>query len=160
MTQQPRVSPNAAAEEAFVPLGGSNGAGSPPSHPGVDDNPPVPRGDERARRDAPAPGREPVPRDAPGPRDGGPAIAQQQARTGVATQVPVRRDGATATAADFTAERYLREATLAPRDGWRRVMYWLSGGRVNFGPSPSELAERELMARAKTRVAGCRSIAV
>jgi len=64
------------------------------------------------------------------------------------------------TAADFTAERYLRGQSRAPRDGWRRAVYWLTGGRINFGPSPAELRERELIARAKAPVAGCRSIAV
>ncbi|HEV2870456.1 MAG TPA: MinD/ParA family protein, partial [Actinomycetota bacterium] len=66
----------------------------------------------------------------------------------------------TATAADFTAERYLRGQAAPPRDGWRRFVYWLTGGRVNFGPSPAEVAERHLIARAKSPVAGCRSIAV
>jgi putative peptide zinc metalloprotease protein len=66
----------------------------------------------------------------------------------------------TATAADFTAERYLRGQAAPPRDGWRRFVWWLSGGRVNLGPGPAELAERRLIARAKTPVAGCRSIAV
>jgi putative peptide zinc metalloprotease protein len=66
----------------------------------------------------------------------------------------------TATAADFTAERYLRGQAAPPRDGWRRFVYWLTGGRINFGPSPAERAERQLIARAKAPVAGCRSIAV
>jgi putative peptide zinc metalloprotease protein len=66
----------------------------------------------------------------------------------------------TATAADFTAERYLRGQAAPPRDGWRRFVYWLTGGRINFGPSPAEVAERQLIARAKAPVAGCRSIAV
>jgi putative peptide zinc metalloprotease protein len=66
----------------------------------------------------------------------------------------------TATASDFTAERYLRGQAAPPRDGWRRFVYWLTGGRINFGPSPAELAERQLIARAKAPVAGCRSIAV
>ena len=66
----------------------------------------------------------------------------------------------TATAADFTAERYLRGQSPPPRDGWRRFVYWLTGGRINFGPSPAEVAERQLIARAKAPVAGCRSIAV
>jgi putative peptide zinc metalloprotease protein len=68
--------------------------------------------------------------------------------------------GPSGTAADFTPERYLRSVGVPPRDGWRRVLYWLTGGRINPGPGPAELAERQLMARAKTRIAGCRSIAV
>src|SRR6266545_2316759 len=49
--------------------------------------------------------------------------------------VPAR--GAGGTAADFTAERYLRGQGVPPRDSWRRVVYWLTGGRVNPGPSPA-----------------------
>ena len=56
--------------------------------------------------------------------------------------------------------QYLRGQAAPPRDGWRRFVYWLTGGRVNFGPSPAEVAERQLIARAKAPVAGCRSIAV
>src|SRR6266516_3942419 len=46
------------------------------------------------------------------------------------------------------------------RDSWRGAVYWFTGGRINPGPSPLEVAERELIARAKTPVPGCRSIAV
>ena len=86
------------------------------------------------------------------------AAAAPPRRQRRAMAVPAR--GAGGTAADFTTERYLRGQGSPPRDGWRRVVYWLTGGRVNLGPSPAEVAERQLMARAKTPVAGCRSIAV
>jgi putative peptide zinc metalloprotease protein len=81
----------------------------------------------------------------------------RRARTGVTSPASGR---STATAADFTADRYLRNQSPAPRDGWRRFVYWLTGGRVNFGPSPAEVAERDLIVRARTPVGGCRSIAV
>jgi putative peptide zinc metalloprotease protein len=90
--------------------------------------------------------------------DGRPERADRAGRlVGVTSPASGR---STATAADFTAERYLRGQAAPPRDGWRRFIYWLTGGRVNFGPSPAELAERHLIARAKAPVAGCRSIAV
>jgi putative peptide zinc metalloprotease protein len=140
VTQQPRVHPNAAAEEAFVPLGGDDGAPVPaPGRNGHDDL-------HERYRDEPVPRHDP-PEPAPALRQAG-------------VPAPARKDASTATAADFTAERYLRDQSLAPRNGWRRALYWLTGGRLNFGPSPAELAERELMARAKTPVPGCRSIAV
>jgi putative peptide zinc metalloprotease protein len=115
-----------------------------PTWTGGSDEAPVPldRGDDETSSHA-EPGRPP------------PGRATRHG--GVTTAASGR---STATAADFTAERYLRKESAPPRDGWRRFMYWLSGGRVNFGPSPAELAERELIARAKGRVAGCRSIAV
>jgi putative peptide zinc metalloprotease protein len=96
--------------------------------------------------------------EAAGHAERGRQAAASAARHGGATTAASGRP--TATAADFTAERYLRRESAPPRDGWRRFLYWLSGGRVNFGPSPAEQAERQLIARAKGRVAGCRSIAV
>ena len=133
MTQQPRVSSNAAAEEAFVPLGRA-GNGTRQPRPTGDDIP------ARYRH-------EPVPR-TDGPAE--PALTRVQRHMGVTT--PARPDHSGATAADFTAERYLRDQSLAPRDGWRRAVYWLTGGRINPGPSPVEVAERELISRAKTPV--------
>ncbi len=160
MTQQPRVHPNAAAEEAFVPLGGDDGVPTPGPEAGRKPGPDRP--DRPDRSDRPdRNGDEELPeryRNEPVPRGNPPELTRAQRQMGVTA--PARKDASTATAADFTAERYLRDQSLAPRDGWRRAIYWLSGGRVNFGPSPSELAERELMARAKTPVPGCRSIAV
>ncbi|HZD38619.1 MAG TPA: AAA family ATPase, partial [Actinomycetes bacterium] len=99
-------------------------------------------------------------RNEPVPRSDTATLTRVQRQMGVTTPARSETLAASATAADFTAERYLRDQSLAPRDGWRRIVFWLSGGRVNLGPSPTELAERELIARAKTPVPGCRSIAV
>jgi putative peptide zinc metalloprotease protein len=139
VTQPPRVSSNAAAEEAFVPLGRS-GNGKP-ARPTEEQLP------ERYRN-------EPV------PRGEGATLTRVQRQMGVTGPARPQTLAASPSAADFTAERYLREKSMAPRDGWRRFVYWLSGGRVNLGPGPAEMAERELIARAKTPVPGCRSIAV
>jgi putative peptide zinc metalloprotease protein len=73
---------------------------------------------------------------------------------------PVQRRVSVPTATDFTSERLLRPRAEVPRSGLRRAIYRLSRGRVNLGPSAGELAEREMVARAKARVAGCRRIAV
>jgi Mrp family chromosome partitioning ATPase len=64
------------------------------------------------------------------------------------------------TAADFTAERMLRPTTEPPRSGYRRLLFAITGGRLNLGPSRAELIERELIAHAKTPTTGCRHIAV
>jgi putative peptide zinc metalloprotease protein len=152
VTQSPRVSSNAPVEEAFVPLGRS---GSPRQLP-----PSPPRPSEPRRREA-RPSEERLPerhRNEPVPRSDTSPPARVRRQRGVT--VPAQPEVSMATAADFTAERYLREQSPAPRDGWRRVLFWLTGGRVNLGPGPTELAERELIARAKTPVPGCRSIAV
>jgi putative peptide zinc metalloprotease protein len=122
--------------------------------------------DQRERPEpAPPPsGRRPPPEGPGDPGDGRTGRAardERGARSGRLVGVTKPASGrSTATAADFTAERYLRGQAAPPRDGWRRFVYWLTGGRINFGPSPAEVAERQLIARAKAPVAGCRSIAV
>src|SRR5215218_6949368 len=62
-------------------------------------------------------------------------------------------------AADFTPERMLRPTAQPPGDGWRRTLYLLSGGVVAIPPSAAELRRRELIARVKTPVDGCRKVA-
>lgn len=64
------------------------------------------------------------------------------------------------TAGDFTSERMLRAQAEPARDGWRRLVFQLTGGLVNPGPSATELRERELIGRVKSPIAGCRRIAV
>jgi len=62
-------------------------------------------------------------------------------------------------AADFSAERMLRSAAQASASGWRRAVFDLTGGFVRLGPSAAELRQRDLVARVKTPIAGCRKIA-
>ena len=174
MSQQQRPAWTGGSDEALVPLG----RGDEPAPTTDRDRPSEPapapepdrapdRAPERPRMPEPPP--EPARDHPPGhghPRpeasrdlvDGRPERADRAGRlVGVTSPASGR---STATAADFTAERYLRGQAAPPRDGWRRFVYWLTGGRINFGPSPAELAERHLIARAKAPVAGCRSIAV
>src|SRR4051794_13742199 len=54
------------------------------------------------------------------------------------------------TNAVFTEELLLRDRTLAPARGWRRVLFRVTAGRVAPRPSAAELRERELVARLKT----------
>src|SRR5262249_29768990 len=63
------------------------------------------------------------------------------------------------TASEFTTELMIRPSPDVPSGGWRRLVFSLSHGRVAMGPSPDELRRRELVARVKTPVAGCRKIA-
>jgi putative peptide zinc metalloprotease protein len=62
-------------------------------------------------------------------------------------------------AADFTPERMLRPTTEPPAAGWRRTLYLLSGGVVAIPPNAAELRQRELVARVKTPIIGCRKVA-
>jgi len=64
------------------------------------------------------------------------------------------------TAADVTSERMLRAQAEAPPSGWRRALFQLSRGLVNPGPSKADVQRRELVARVKSPVTGCRRIAV
>jgi putative peptide zinc metalloprotease protein len=62
-------------------------------------------------------------------------------------------------AGEFTTERMLRPSPNVHSHGWRRAVFTLSGGHIAMGPSPEEIRQRELVARVKTPVAGCRKIA-
>jgi putative peptide zinc metalloprotease protein len=174
VSQPQRPAWTGGSDEALVPLGRGqepatereDGAAERAPAPPRRGAPPPPLPEPPPRVSAPPPPPSPVEtetrtpgqpprRPAPGPVDG---RAERAGRPAGVTSPASGRS--TATAADFTADRYLRAQSPPPRDGWRRFVYWLTGGRINFGPSPSELAERQLMARAKAPVAGCRSIAV
>jgi putative peptide zinc metalloprotease protein len=60
---------------------------------------------------------------------------------------------------DFATERMLRSPERRPGSGWRRALFHLSAGYIRVGPSAAELRQRELVARVKTPIRGCRKIA-
>ncbi|MEX0816008.1 MAG: MinD/ParA family protein [Gaiellales bacterium] len=62
-------------------------------------------------------------------------------------------------AADFAAEQMLRTLASRPDSGWRLALFHLSAGHVRVAPSAAELRHRELVARVKTPIRGCRKIA-
>ena len=87
-----------------------------------------------------------------------PAANGERARTGAdGDPLPARRSRLTA--GEFTPERMIPAPTQAPAEGWRRALYLLSGGVVSIAPSASELRQRELVARVKTPITGCRKVA-
>jgi len=109
-------------------------------------------------RRTPAPGGEGAP---PADWDSGSLTAADVGgEEAPAPRRPAQRRTASPTASDFTSERLLRPKTEVPRSGFRRAVYRLTGGKLNLGPSRAELAERDLVARAKAPVTGCRRIAV
>jgi putative peptide zinc metalloprotease protein len=187
VSQQQRPTWTGGSDEALVPLGRGDEqapATEPDQRDGRDRRPgdgarppgghPRPAGPPARPADRTPPAEPAAPADRPDPDRPGRGQPRPEASHDLVAGRPERSDRAgrlagvtspasgrsTATAADFTAERYLRGQAAPPRDGWRRFVYWLTGGRVNFGPSPAEVAERQLIARAKAPVAGCRSIAV
>src|SRR3954469_20866448 len=85
--------------------------------------------------------------------EGGPSTAAEVgADETPAPRRPAQRRAASPTASDFTSERLLRPQTEVPRSGFRRIVYRVTGGAVNLGPSRAELAERDLVGRAKAAV--------
>jgi MinD-like ATPase involved in chromosome partitioning or flagellar assembly len=63
-------------------------------------------------------------------------------------------EGSGQTADSLSADMLLRGRRHAPAGGWRRAVYKASGGVIHPGESPQELKRRELLARARTPVAG------
>lgn len=86
-----------------------------------------------------------------------PAYDPGTAFLGSATTAP---EGPRPTSESLTADSVLRRRRVAPAHGWRRALYSATGGAVNVGPSPAELRERELIARARTPISGCHRLAV
>ncbi|MBC6468444.1 AAA family ATPase [Actinomadura alba] len=58
------------------------------------------------------------------------------------------------TADSLSADTLLRNRRSAPAGGWRRAVYKATAGAIHPGEAPGELRRRELLARARTPVAG------
>jgi MinD-like ATPase involved in chromosome partitioning or flagellar assembly len=58
------------------------------------------------------------------------------------------------TSDSLSADTLLRNRRTAPAGGWRRAIYKATAGAVHPGEAPGELRRRELIARARTPVAG------
>ncbi|KAB2373234.1 MinD/ParA family protein [Actinomadura montaniterrae] len=54
----------------------------------------------------------------------------------------------------LSSENLLGERRIAPSSGWRRAVYKATGGSVHPGESQGELRRKDLIARARTPVAG------
>jgi putative peptide zinc metalloprotease protein len=76
-----------------------------------------------------------------------------------ASSLPRPQHESEPSADDFAAERMLRTPARRPDSGWRRALFHLSAGHVCVAPSAAELRHRELVARVKTPIRGCRKIA-
>ncbi|MGH8903330.1 MAG: MinD/ParA family ATP-binding protein [Egibacteraceae bacterium] len=60
----------------------------------------------------------------------------------------------------FSSDTMLVPKSRVPEQGWQRVVYQASKGRLNPGPGPRELAHADLVARVRTPITGSRRIAV
>jgi len=98
---------------------------------------------------------EPLPAAAPAP-----APAYDPGTAFLDSATTVAPEGPRPTSESLTADSVLRRRRVAPAHGWRRALYSATGGAVNVGPSPAELRERELIARARTPISGCHRLAV
>lgn len=54
-------------------------------------------------------------------------------------------------AADMTSERVLRAQSEPPPSGWRRLLFRMTGGVMNAGPSAADRERRDLVGRVKDR---------
>jgi MinD-like ATPase involved in chromosome partitioning or flagellar assembly len=60
----------------------------------------------------------------------------------------------------LTAATILRSRKPRPQSGWRKRVLTISGGKVNFGLSPADRRRADMLARARTPVAGCHRVAI
>jgi MinD-like ATPase involved in chromosome partitioning or flagellar assembly len=60
----------------------------------------------------------------------------------------------------LTAATVLRTRKARPQSGWRKTVLHASGGRINFGPSPTDRRRADLVSRARTPVVGCHRVAI
>ena len=61
---------------------------------------------------------------------------------------------------DLSEDSVLRPRTARPREGWRRMLFEISGGRVNPGPGPGEELRDALLGRIRSPLAGAHRVAV
>ncbi|WP_245645663.1 AAA family ATPase [Pseudonocardia acaciae] len=108
---------------------------------------------EDTRVDPPAPMREPTRRRPARWVEPG-ALAAQQAQRARTGQLGFGLGDGPASPPAARQERRI------PRSGWRRIVYVLSRGLINFGESPADLRRRHLTARVNQPLHGCYKIAM
>ncbi|GAA0348910.1 AAA family ATPase [Actinoallomurus spadix] len=94
--------------------------------------------------------------DAPFPQQEAPSYAQPEDGPPFQPlpETYAQQQGPGQTSDSLSADTLLRGRRQAPANGWRRALYKASGGVIHPGESPAELRRRELLARARTPVAG------
>jgi len=60
----------------------------------------------------------------------------------------------------LTADSVLRYQRLKPQSGWRKGVYSMTRGKINFGLSPADRHQADLLAAARTPITGCHRLAV
>lgn len=73
---------------------------------------------------------------------------------------PVPVGTSTLGAESLTAATVLKTRRARPQSGFRRVIYALTGGKINFGLSNADRRRLELVERSRTPVGGCYRLAV
>ena len=87
-----------------------------------------------------------------------PAGARPPAKTFDIPPVPVGTS--TPGAESLTAARVLKYRRARPQSGFRKVIYALTGGKINFGLSRADRRRADLIERSRTPVGGCYRLAV
>lgn len=101
-----------------------------------------------------------------GPEDEDRPVPLGSGRDSAATVLSAERDESSlapadeSTDADFSSATMVRARASAPAQGLRRLVYRISCGALNPGPSATELRHHDLIARVKAPVTGCRQLVV
>jgi putative peptide zinc metalloprotease protein len=153
--QEARTPPPLGEEDPLPPPPGV----AAPIRPGMEGVPPPPPLHEQASPPAP-----PLPTPEPGPLPAAEPLGQElapwdpaAAGPPVPTQ-PGQQD--LVPSANISSDRMLRRPAPAPDSGFRRLVFNVSRGRINMGPSTEDVRRRQLLALVRTRVNTCRRIAV
>ena len=89
-------------------------------------------------------------------------FAGSQAGAGVDNPLyrPVGAGGTVSPYSDLSTTSLLRQVKPPPSEGWRRLLYVLSGQLINVGESPRTVRNHELVVQANRPLQGCYRIAV
>src|SRR5690606_25743614 len=145
---------------------GAAGARSAPVAP---PEPPAPRSDpDTADGDATAPNQLRVERDTAEKASDTPAAPRTPPRGtarwtdpgAVAAQEAQRARSGRGPRPDLSTARVLTPTRRSPQSGWRRLVYLMSGKRINPGESPADIRKRELTERVNRPLMGCYKIAI
>ena len=145
---------------------GAAGARSAPVAP---PEPPAPRSDpDTADGDATAPNQLRVERDTAEKASDAPAAPRTPPRGtarwtdpgAVAAQEAQRARSGRGPRPDLSTARVLTPTRRSPQSGWRRLVYLMSGKRINPGESPADIRKRELTERVNRPLMGCYKIAI
>ncbi|MBE1532537.1 MinD/ParA family ATP-binding protein [Actinomadura algeriensis] len=143
--------PNAAASQPYQPVDPNTGQ---PYHPGAATPPPYPQVDPNTGRPYPQVDPNTGQPYAPIDPNTGQPMQGYVYPAGYPQQPQQPQEADPGDADSLSSENLLGERRIAPSSGWRRAVYKASGGNIHMGESQGDLRRKDLVARARTQVAG------